>query len=128
MPFGLINALLIYKRVVNKTFCNFIGHFMKLFLDDFSIYCNMATDLAKLQLSFKKYKEYGINLNVDKYLILIYLKIILGHILFKEDKFFNPKIIKDIAKYHNQKKQGIYKSLISLFNFINFILSFMYIL
>jgi hypothetical protein len=42
MPFGLKNALATYQRVVNKAFREYLNKFMKLFLDDFSVYFDEA--------------------------------------------------------------------------------------
>ena len=48
MPFGLKNAHATYQKAVNLAFREYIDVFMKLFLDDFSVYSDKATNLEKL--------------------------------------------------------------------------------
>jgi hypothetical protein len=38
-----------YQRVMNKSFKNYLDDFMKLFLDDFTIFSDLDTHLPKLQ-------------------------------------------------------------------------------
>lgn len=54
MPFGLKNAPPIYQQVVNHAFKDYLNDFMKLFLDDFSVYSDEETHLTKLQLYFDR--------------------------------------------------------------------------
>jgi hypothetical protein len=69
---------------------------MKLVLDDFNVYIDMNTHLAKLRLCFNKCQTFGINLN-PKNACLWYFGVIFGYIVFKE---CNYRIPKDIG--HNQ--------------------------
>jgi len=43
-----------------------IDVFMKIFLDDFTIFSDLSTQLEKLKKWFFKCKEFGISLNLDK--------------------------------------------------------------
>ncbi len=56
MPFGFKNVPPTYQWVVNTTFKDYLGVFMKLFLDDFSVFNDLNTHLTKLQLCFYKCK------------------------------------------------------------------------
>jgi hypothetical protein len=38
MPFGLNNTLATYQRLINEAFRKYLNKFMKLFLDDFSVF------------------------------------------------------------------------------------------
>jgi len=49
MPFVLKNGPPIYQRVVIKAFCEYIDVFMKIFLDDFTIFNDMSTHFEKLK-------------------------------------------------------------------------------
>jgi hypothetical protein len=40
MPFRLKNAPPTYQHVTSTTFKDYLGMFMKLFLDDFNVFCN----------------------------------------------------------------------------------------
>jgi hypothetical protein len=66
MPFGLKNVPTTYQRVVNSTFKDYFGMFMKLFLDDFNVFSDLDTHLTKLQLCFDKCREFNISLNLEK--------------------------------------------------------------
>jgi hypothetical protein len=66
MPFGVKNGPPTYQRVVTKAFHKYIDVFMKIFLDDFTIFNDMSIHLEKLIKCFLKCKEYGISLNAKK--------------------------------------------------------------
>jgi hypothetical protein len=48
MPFGFKNVPPSYQRVVSITFNDYLKMFIKLFLDDFSVFSKLNTDLTKL--------------------------------------------------------------------------------
>ncbi len=52
MPFGLKNAPPTYQWIVNTIFKDYLGVFMKLFIDDFSMFNDLYTHLPKLWLCF----------------------------------------------------------------------------
>jgi hypothetical protein len=51
---------------------------MKIFLDDFIVYNDMDTHLAKFKLSFQKCKRFGIGMNLDKCVFMVFFRMILG--------------------------------------------------
>jgi hypothetical protein len=63
---------------------------MKIFLDDF---IDMESHLWKFRLCFKKCREYGISLNIDKCAFMVFSGTILGFIISKERKLLDPKKI-----------------------------------
>jgi len=69
MLFGLKNAPPTYQQAVSTTFKDYLRMFMKLFLDDFSMFNNLDTHLPKLWLCFDKCREFGISLNLNKCMI-----------------------------------------------------------
>jgi hypothetical protein len=71
MPFGVKNGPPTYQRVVTKAFREYIDVFMKIFLDDFTIFNDLSTHLEKLNKCFLKCKEYGISLNPKKCAFMI---------------------------------------------------------
>ncbi len=127
MPFGVKNGPPNYQRVLTKTFCECIHVFMKIFLDDFTIFSNMSTHLEKLNIFFKC-KEYGINLNRNKCAFMVCSKIILRFIVSKEGKTLVLKKIKALVKmlvpktpYEIQVFNGMahfYKCFIRKFSFV----------
>jgi hypothetical protein len=48
MPFGLKSAPPTYQQVMNTTFKDYLGTFMKLFLNDFSMSNNLNTHLTRV--------------------------------------------------------------------------------
>ncbi len=70
---------------------------MKIFLDDFTMYSDMESHLQKLRLCFKKRKEYGINMNLDKCAFMVFSGIILCFIVSNKRKLPYPKKIKTIV-------------------------------
>ena len=104
MPFGLKNAPATYQKAVNLAFREYIDVFMKLFLDDFSVYSDTVTHLEKLQKCFQKCREFGISLNLEKNMFLVHSGIILGDIVSKEGKFPDPKKIQVVVNLPRPKK------------------------
>jgi hypothetical protein len=93
MSFGVKNGPPTYHRVMTKSFKNYLDNFMKIFLDDFILYSDMKSRLQKLKLCFQKCKKYGTNLNPDKRAFMVFSRVILGFIIYKERKLLNPKYI-----------------------------------
>jgi hypothetical protein len=94
MPFGVKNGPPTYQKVVTKAF----DVFMKIFLDDFTVFSDLSTHLEKLRKCFLKCKENGINLNPKKCAFIVCSKTILGFIVSKEGKTLDPKKIKALVK------------------------------
>jgi hypothetical protein len=76
---------------VNITLHEYLGVFMELFLDDFNVFNDFKTHLAKLWLCFDKYQKFGISLNLKKCMFLVYSWVILGYVVSKAGKLPNPK-------------------------------------
>jgi hypothetical protein len=93
MPFGFKNVPPTYQWPVSITFKDYLTVFMKLFLDDFSMFSNLDTHLPKLCLCFNKCKEFRISLNLEKCMFLMHSNIILGYVVSKEGKLLDPKEI-----------------------------------
>ncbi len=50
MPFELKNTPPTYQRAISMAFKEYLGVFMKLFLDDFNVFNDLKTHMVKLQL------------------------------------------------------------------------------
>jgi hypothetical protein len=59
-------------------FKDYLGVFVKLFLDDFSMFNDLNTNLTKLQLCFDKCRKFGIILNLEKCMFLEHSSVILS--------------------------------------------------
>jgi len=97
MPFGLKNAPPTYQQVMSMAFREYLGVFMKLFLDDFNVFSNLKKYLAKLQLCFDKCREFNISLNMEKHMFLVYSRIILGYGVSKVGTLLDPNFVLTIV-------------------------------
>jgi hypothetical protein len=93
MPLGVKNSLPIYQKAITKTSHEYINVFMKIFLDDFTIFSDLSTRLVKLKKCFLKCKEFGISLNPYKFTFIVLSRTILDFKVFEEGKMMNPKKI-----------------------------------
>ena len=98
MPFGLKNAPPTYQRIVNQIFKDYLNDFMKLFLDNFSVYSDVATHLPKLRLVFEQCRQYSVSLHPDKCIFYVPSGVILGYIVCQAGKFPDPKKIEALVK------------------------------
>jgi hypothetical protein len=94
-PFGLKNILATYQWAMSMAFCEYLKVFMKLFLDDFNVFNDLNTHLAKLWLCFDKCREFNIGLNPKKCMFLVYSRVRLGYVISKVGKL--PNLINILA-------------------------------
>jgi hypothetical protein len=69
---------------------------MNILLDDFIVFSDLSTHLEKLIKCFLKYGEYGVNLNLKKFMVCFGTT--LGFIVSKEGKTPHPKKIEVLVK------------------------------
>jgi hypothetical protein len=98
MPFGVKNGPPTYERAITKAFHVCIDVFMKIFVDDFTIFSDLSIHLKKLKKCCLKFKEYGISLDLEKCAIMVCFGINLGFIVSKEGNTLDPKMIKALFK------------------------------
>ncbi len=96
MPFGVKNGPPTFQRLINRTFKEYLDQFMKIFLEDFTVYSDMESHLMKLKFCFQKCKKYKISLNPKKCAFLVFLGLILRFIVCKERKIPNLKKVQTI--------------------------------
>ncbi len=96
MPFGVKNGPPTFQRVINRAFKKYLDEFMKIFLDDFTVYSDMGSHLMKFKLWFQKCKEYRISFNPEKCAFMVFLGLILGFITSKEGKILDLTMVKAI--------------------------------
>jgi len=84
------------REMLPKHSNNILISFMKIFLDDFTLYNEMESHLQKLILCFQKCKKYGISLNLDKCAFMVFSGMILGFIVSKKRKLPYPNEIQAI--------------------------------
>ncbi len=91
MPSCVKNELPTYQTIITKTFRKYIDVFMKIFLDDFTVFNDMSTHLEKLKKCFFKCREFSISLNPNKCAFMVFLGTNLRFIMSKEGKVMDPK-------------------------------------
>jgi hypothetical protein len=97
MPFGLKNGPPTYQRAITKAFREYLDNFMKIFLDDITVYSDMESHLQNLRLCFQKCKGSSIILNLEKCAFMVFFGMILGFIVSKERKLPNLKKLQVIV-------------------------------
>ncbi len=70
---------------------------MKIFLDDFTIYSDRDNHLMKFRLFFHKCKEYIISVNPKKCAFMVFSRLILRFIIFKEGTILDRKKVQAIV-------------------------------
>ncbi len=91
MPFGLCNAPGTFQRLMNKVFDPFLGLFLRVFIDDFGVYNDRASHLAKLELVFQHLDSSGLTLSPEKTTIGFSKGKMVGHIVSKDGVARDPK-------------------------------------
>jgi hypothetical protein len=66
MAFSLCNAPGTFQGLMNKVFEPFLGLFRQIFIDNFGVYSDRASHLAKLELIFERLDGSGVILNPEK--------------------------------------------------------------
>jgi hypothetical protein len=66
MPFGFYNAPGTFQCLMNKVFEPFLGVFLQVFIDDFGVYSDKASHLAKLELVFQRLDGSIVTLSPEK--------------------------------------------------------------
>jgi hypothetical protein len=82
-----------FQRGVMTIFVEFLNDFMKLFLDNFSIYGRKADKIKYLKLCLQRCKECGLSLNPEKCMICVTSGRLLGHVVCKEGLLIDSKKI-----------------------------------
>jgi hypothetical protein len=93
--------------------------FIKIFLNDFTIFNDLSTPLKKLKNYFLKCKEYDIGLNPDKCASMVCSRTILGFIVSKKGKTYNLKKIEALVSIQCLKHLKRFKSSMEWPSFTN---------
>jgi len=72
MPFGVKNGPPTYQRAMTKAFHEYIDAFMKIFLDDFTIFSDLSTHFKKFKKCFLKWREFGISFNPNECAFMVF--------------------------------------------------------
>jgi len=85
MPFGLINTVATFQRIMDLIFVGMINKFIVIYLDDLNVFSNSdekhLKHLKHLKKVFQRYRKYGISLSPKKSLFAMKEGNLLGHII-----------------------------------------------
>ena len=73
-----------YQKVAQRIFGPYMNSFMKVFLDDFSVFGSEAEHLTHPRLCLEKCREARLSLNFEKCAFAISKGILLGHVVSTE--------------------------------------------
>ena len=99
MPFGLMCAPATFQRGMMKIFADYLDKFMKVFLDDFTVYGTKEDHIENLEKCLIKCRENGVSLNPEKCYFCVNSGRLLGHVVCKEGLLVDPKkvgVIKEL--------------------------------
>jgi len=98
MPFGLCNIPGTFQHLMNKVFDPFLGLFLWVFIDDFGVYSDRASHLAKFELVFQRLNSSGVTLSPEKTIIGFSKRKMVGHIVSKDGVATDPEKFDRISK------------------------------
>ena len=107
MTFGLKNAPATFQRMVQGIFRDYLTSFMRVFLDDFSVFGEKTEHLAQLRLCLQRCKETRLSLNPTKCVFGVNSGVLLGHVISKEGIAVDEKkvqAINDLEAPKNEKE------------------------
>ena len=108
MPFGLCNAPATFQRCMNALFLDYIGEFLEIFMDDFSVFgISFDECLTNLEKVLKICVQNNLVLSWEKSHFMVQEGIVLGHLINKEgiqvDKA-KVEVIKNLPLPQTQKQ------------------------
>jgi hypothetical protein len=103
MMLGLKNAPEIFSRVVIEAFKEFIHQFIKVYLDDWTVYNLLKNHVEVLRLMLEQCRQCQISLNIKKCIFGTPFGILLSHILCKQGLLVDPTNITIIVNLPTQK-------------------------
>lgn len=103
MTFGLKNAPPTFQKWVQEVFAPFLTTFMRVFLDDFSVFGRMVEHLSHLRMCFEKCRMARLSLNPAKCAFAVRRGILLGHIISEEGMQVDPRKVEVIQNAKSPK-------------------------
>ncbi len=98
MSFGLCNAPGTFQCLMNKVFDPFLGLFLRGFIDNFGVYSDRVSHLAKLKLIFQRLDSSGVTLSPEKTTIGFSKGKMARHIVSKDGVATDPEKLDRISK------------------------------
>ena len=98
MSFVLKNGPPAFSEVASRIFEPYLSSFMRVFMDDFSVFGSRDMHLTHLRQCFERCRKYSMSLNPFKCAIAVQRGVLLGHILSEEGIQVDPRKIQTIIK------------------------------
>ena len=98
MMFGLKNAPATFQRMVQEIFYEYLTTFMRVFVDDFSVFGKKADHLHQLMLCLDKCRQTKLKLNPAKCAFAVKSGVLLGHIVSEDGLAVDPRKVEAIRK------------------------------
>ena len=90
MMFGLKNALATFQRMAHKIFYDYLIDLMKVFVDYFSVVGKKAKHIFHKRLCLQRCGDTSLKLNPTKCAFAVRSRVLLGHIVSKEELTIDP--------------------------------------
>jgi hypothetical protein len=87
MPFDVKNGPPTFQKTITKAFREYLNQFMKIFLDNFTVYSDMKSYLMEFKFCFQKCKKYRISHNPEKCAFMLFSRLILGSWFPRKEKY-----------------------------------------
>ena len=98
MSFGLKNGPPSFLEVAQKTFEPYLTDFMRVFMDDFSVFGKKDEHLNHLRLCLERCRMFRMSLNPFKCAIAVKRGVLLGHVISEEGMAIDSRKIEAIQK------------------------------
>jgi hypothetical protein len=99
MTFGLKNVSATYQRSINLIFHDLLGIILEIYIDDVIIKSgSMVSHLSNLCLALERMHQYGLKMNLLKYVFGVLVGKFLGFIIHEHGINIDPKKIESINK------------------------------
>ena len=107
MTFGLKNSPPTFQKFIQKAFAPYLTSFMRVFLDDFSVFGKISEYITHLKLCFEKCTLFRLSLNPAKCALAVRSGILLGNVISEEGMQVDPRKVEAIksAKAPNNLKE-----------------------
>ena len=92
MPFGLKNAPVVFSKIINKSFQEYIYKTMVIYFDDWTIYILFKEHIKWLRLMLERCRRIQLSLNIKKCIFATSIGILLVHVVCKDGiKLISPR-------------------------------------
>eukprot|EP00253_Pinus_taeda_P018892 PITA_18892 len=96
MSFILNNESVVFSRIVNSTFRDYIHRFLEVYMDNWMVYSLLKKHSTLLRIMFDRCRQLEISLNLKNFIFAVHFGMLLGHIVYKEGVCVDPAKVAEI--------------------------------